>query len=638
MKKSLPSFIASAILLLTTVAAGSADASGLDNPRYEYFKLLRQTARGWNTWDTRSVLTQVLLPESFAIKMEIRDGNSAQTGNLRIGDTGPDSAVLQPSDHSLDGEYTDITVSWHGIRLRIQSASKDEELVILATPLEGKAQLVIRPELCWQIGTRYSDVWCEKDCFRFTAQNSEKSFRFFVSANTQQDSGALVCNLDSPITISSLGKMTAQQAQDYIRNVENEEFGEEKLKYGSGYETFRAMRNILAWDTIFDPSEQKIFTTVSRKWNMERAAVPELGGYALFEWDNYFAAMMLSLENRELAYLNAIENSFSIDECGFVPNVRSDHGLRSYDRSEPPIGALAVWTLYSRFREKWLLELLFDRLLEWNRWWDRTRKRNGLLCYGSNGYPHIICRENEYRCGNRAAAILESGMDNSQMYDDASFDTETELLNIQDVGLTSLYIEDCRCLERMAKVLERRKEEKELKKRADFYSRNAHRFWCEEDGMYYNIDAQSGEFVKRCSPTSFYPLLAGIADPRQASELIDRHLTNPDEFWGEWIIPATPRNDPAFTDNSYWRGRIWAPLNCLVYLGLRNYSCADAVRAELAEKSECLLMKSWKENACIYENYSAVDGRGDDVGNSDRFYHWGALLGYIAILQRNVEK
>jgi hypothetical protein len=35
----------------------------------------------------------------------------------------------------------------------------------------------------------------------------------------------------------------------------------------------------------------------------------------------------------------------------------------------------------------------------------------------------------------------------------------------------------------------------------------------------------------------------------------------------------------------------------------------------------------------VYENYNAETGRGDDAGMSDKFYHWGALLGFIGIVE-----
>ena len=39
---------------------------------------------------------------------------------------------------------------------------------------------------------------------------------------------------------------------------------------------------------------------------------------------------------------------------------------------------------------------------------------------------------------------------------------------------------------------------------------------------------------------------------------------------GRYGLPSTPNDDPAYRDNSYWRGRVWGPLNLLVYMGLRH--------------------------------------------------------------------
>ena len=85
-------------------------------------------------------------------------------------------------------------------------------------------------------------------------------------------------------------------------------------------------------------------------------------------------------------------------------------------------------------------------------------------------------------------------------------------------------------------------------------------------------------------------------------------------------------------DQNYWRGRIWGPMNYLVYLGLQNYDLPQA-RSELADKSYALFLKEWQEHGHVHENYNAILGSGDDVTNSDRFYHWGALLGFIKYLE-----
>ena len=108
---------------------------------------------------------------------------------------------------------------------------------------------------------------------------------------------------------------------------------------------------------------------------------------------------------------------------------------------------------------------------------------------------------------------------------------------------------------------------------------------------------------------------------------------NPDEFWGEYVIPSIARNDPAFKDQNYWRGRIWGPMNYLVYLGLLNYDDAD-VRKRIRSEVVRAVSKEWREKGHVHENYNAITGTGDDVTSSDRFYHWGALLGYVEYLEQ----
>jgi glycogen debranching enzyme len=127
--------------------------------------------------------------------------------------------------------------------------------------------------------------------------------------------------------------------------------------------------------------------------------------------------------------------------------------------------------------------------------------------------------------------------------------------------------------------------------------------------------------------------LAKAASAEQADRMVREHLENPAEFGGEFVLPSIARNDPAFHDQDYWRGRVWGPMNYLVYLGLRNYHQA-AARQELAAKSQSLFMKEWKANGHVHENYNAILGQGDDVSSSDRFYHWGALLGFISYLEQ----
>ena len=153
------------------------------------------------------------------------------------------------------------------------------------------------------------------------------------------------------------------------------------------------------------------------------------------------------------------------------------------------------------------------------------------------------------------------------------------------------------------------------------------KLWNEQDGMYENR-FWSGEFSKRLSPTNFYPLFAGIATPQQAKRMVDEHLLNPEEFWGTYTTPTIARNDPAFSDQFYWRGDIWGPTNYMVYEGVSRYGF-DKVALEYAQKSYNLFMDSWKGAQQDNEQYHAWGGNGG--GNTH--YTWGALLPLVALEQ-----
>ena len=148
----------------------------------------------------------------------------------------------------------------------------------------------------------------------------------------------------------------------------------------------------------------------------------------------------------------------------------------------------------------------------------------------------------------------------------------------------SMYIADCDALAKIADELGKTAESKELKDRAARYRAKLATMWDESAGIFLNKDLHTGKLNTRLSPTNFYPMLAKAATPEQAKTMIEKHLLNKDEFWGEWMIPSIARNDPAFKDQNYWRGRIWGPMNFLVYLGLQNYgdsAVRKAVRAKV---------------------------------------------------------
>jgi glycogen debranching enzyme len=387
----------------------------------------------------------------------------------------------------------------------------------------------------------------------------------------------------------------------------------------------QAIETVLGWDSIYEPSQSRVVSPVSRVWSVI------WGGYVLFDWDTFFAASLAAVGDRDLAYADAIETLRECTPEGFVPNYARAGGWKSFDRSEPPVGAITVLRLYRQFHDAWLLRDAFLPLLGWNRWWAQHRDRGGYLVWGTDA-GNRPSNPDDDSAGTLQGAKYESGLDNSPIYDDAPFDSQSHQMHLADVGLMSLYVADCDALAEIAKTLGKSVEEQELRARAERYRAALRTLWDEQTGIFLNKNLDTGKLNARISPTNFYPMLAKAAAPEQADRMVREHLLNRGEFWGEWVIPSISRSDSAFRDQDYWRGRVWGPMNYLVYLGLLNYD-QPAARGQLAQRSLALFEKEWRQNGHVHENYNAITGQGDDVSDSDRFYHWGALLGLIDYLE-----
>ena len=612
------------------------DRTSADYPEWEYTKIKRELKKGWNTWDVRSIFNLVWVEEQLGVKITFYDSKRGEEcERIQIGENGEEMAAVRPYHHSYDGYYIEADATWYDTSVKLRCASEGKRLVVLLTPVsEGNtADIKVSPGKIWEAMYTIGSCSVNKDHFKFTTMfGTSELYGKVAGKNVRyvEDGSYYLCSSDAPVLIYTGEDITVEEAQKLMEDHKNEFERVGKEKWGDDYECYNAMQTVLAWDTFYDPSEAMIVTPVSRLWCLTSSAVSDvLGGYVLFDWDTYFASEMFAVDNRELAYCNAIEITKAVDKCGFVPNYRCSNDHVSYDRSQPPVGSRAIWMLYQKYGDRWLIEYLYPRLLRWNLWWDSSRKAEGLLCWGSTPPNGESMRDEVF---GRKQAVLESGLDNTYVYDEAGYFADRHIASYIDVGLSSMYVMDCEYLAKIADELGYRKEAKQIRARGEEYGDNIQKLWSEEDGMFYCKDMKTGQLVKKMDPTNFYPLLCKAATQKQAERMVNEHLLNENEFWGDWVIPCSPRNTSAHKDNDYWRGRIWGPTNFLVYLGICNYDFPE-VRKELAEKSKRLLMKEWLTHGYVYENWNSVTGEGGDVDNSTKFYHWGALMGYIHILE-----
>ncbi len=595
-------------------------------PGEQYNEMQRKLASGWNTWNTRSVLSHVFLPECFTVNLELNDSKSGDIlKEALIGRRGKDVENVTPGPHSYNGSYTELTVDWKNIQVNVKTAAEGKNLAIIVTPIKGKesGKLIINPKIIW--GEK-GKVEVAGDGFVFRSNNKEVKFHLNTKEKISFNDTIITCPLNSRIIVSTYSDKNESEIVTLV-NFAGKKLEDTKKVYGADSSLYDAMQSVLAWDIIYEPTHKIVISPVSRIWN-----TGWWDGWVLFDWDTYFASYMYSLDNKELSYANAIAVTKNITSAGFVPNCSAGVG-KSEDHSQPPVGSYVVWKIYEKYKEKWLLEEVFNELLSWNRWWENKRDVDGYLCWGSDlEYAEKMPYSLSKQIHTKQAAMWESGLDNSPMYDEAVFDSVNNKMLLADVGLMSMYVLDCQHLSKIAKELGKIDIKNELEKRAEKYSKKLASLYDEKSGIFLNKNLKTGNLSHRLSPTLFYPLLTGVASQKQAERMMKEHFYNPDEFWGEWIMPSIARNDSAFKDNDYWRGRIWAPMNFLVYCGMRNYNVPEA-RKDLVEKSAKLILKSWNGEHHVYENNNSVTGAGDDVRNSDKFYHWGALNAFIKLLE-----
>ena len=404
----------------------------------------------------------------------------------------------------------------------------------------------------------------------------------------------------------------------------------------------------LAWLAVYTPFEG-IVLVVSRRWDFGF-------GYVLFEWDSFFSVQMLSSLRSPLAkqllvstFLQVVKTrTITPDGLGFIPNYASGT-IASRDRTEPPIAAKTLLELTRTLGAndsdvRWLTQLCYDDIALETRWFWAHRRLPplGLIALGSDPNPPIF---GDIEYNDMQAARYESGLDNSPMYDDdALFNNRTHLMQLYDVGMTALLVAACNSLLDLTALTGVGAEHgADLTAKASEMGRLAERLWDDRQGLYVNMRAADGEYSRRLSPTSFFPLIAGLPSVAQAEVMVLQHLQNPQEFCVGLDCPGQPlpsiaRNDLNYTDQSYWRGRQWGPHTMLLWWGLTHEKYAGSgvvreARRQLARQVDEVWKTEWRLFHHVHENYDGDSAEGCNTGNSDPLYSWGALNPYVATLQ-----
>lgn len=441
---------------------------------------------------------------------------------------------------------------------------------------------------------------------------------------------------DPKILNNHIYRYKNEKTIDAILKEEEEIYRKKRVSIRGIYEgVSNAITNNLFWMALYQPGKHRFYTPAGRRWIFPKSD-DKPDHWTIFEWDSFFNALEVSIES--LKHTKDILKSVLETQYpnGNIPNWRGRFGGTS-DRSQPPVGSYVVLKYIQKSGDVDFLQFAYPYLKKWHSFW-KGRKGNGqfrrdgngdgLLEWGSDKeLISLNVPDWEENASGKTRAMWESGQDDLPNWDEASFDEESGTLTMNCIDLNSLYALDAWCLSEIAEILDENEDAQSYL--AEYEAIKAlvnNTLWNEKEGFYFDRH-WNGTFSTKKAASNFYPLIARIPDQKKALLML-KHLFNPKEYWGDYVIPTISRDDPTFQNQNqqYWRGTIWPPTNYLIYQGLKAYKF-DVVASEFAKKSSSLFLRSWENFQLCPENF---DSRTGEPGGQ-RYQSWGPLFALIAL-------
>lgn len=306
-----------------------------------------------------------------------------------------------------------------------------------------------------------------------------------------------------------------------------------------------------------------------------------------WSWDHCFAAMAFSFSHPKLAWDEFMCMFDEQKENGKIADcIKADSIIWGYVK--PPIHGLTLLFMKKNMvlNKKQKIEA-YQKLGSWTNWWLKKRTvKNG---------PFV-----SYSHGN------DSGWDNASCFDGVGHIYSAELEGY-------LYIQ--------MKVLQSLAQELLKKEEADQWAQRAEQLLSailEElivDGKPVARETEKGECKGEHCLMPYLCITMGKALPEKLSEKIAVEISCSD-FSTAFGTATEKLNSPHYTENGYWRGSIWAPVEFLLVYGYLEIGRNDLAKQEMEH-----FLESCRKGG-FAENYNSFTGE----GQRDQFFCWSASV------------
>ena len=376
----------------------------------------------------------------------------------------------------------------------------------------------------------------------------------------------------------------------------------------------------------------------------------------MYGWDSYFIQVGL-LRDGELRLARDMAENFlyEIEHYGQILNANRTYYLT---RSQPPFLTRMILGVYRRTRDRAWLARAVPSVEKYYAYWASAASAHyavgGLSRYWDEGQgpaPEVVADERDARGRTHYDRVKEfyrthevADYDVAKFYDrardeltpdfykgdrsmrESGFDPSNrfgpfnaDILSYAPVCLNSLLYVYERDVAEIARELGR-KREAGLWERLAAHRRNIVNtlMWDGRDGLYYDYNFERGDVRRYPFVTTFYPLWAGIATPRQAA----RVASNLRLFERAGGLQTSTNRSGSQWDAPYG----WAPMQLIAVEGLRRYGFRkEAERVSVNFLS--LVLKEFVEHGTIVEKYD-VEARTSDLGDGLRFGYTSNEIGF----------
>ncbi|HVG18829.1 MAG TPA: trehalase family glycosidase [Blastocatellia bacterium] len=375
----------------------------------------------------------------------------------------------------------------------------------------------------------------------------------------------------------------------------------------------------------------------------------------MYGWDSYFIQVGLLRDGEVGLAKNMIDNFlYQVEHYGKVLNANRTYYL---SRSQPPFLTQMILGVYQKTRDaEWLsgaVPAIEKSYLLWTSEPHLT-KETGLSRYydfGEGPAPEVIADERDaegrthydrvkeyYRTHEVAdyplsryynrekdeltalfykgdRSMRESGFDPSNRFGQFNVD----IIHYDPVCLNSLlYLMERDAAEIMT-ALGRASQAATWAGRAEERKRRINRLmWDERDGLYYDYNFVEKRVRRYPFVTTFYPLWAGIASPRQAARVVaNLHL----------FEKAGGLQTSTNVSGSQWDAPFgWAPMQMIAVKGLRRYGY-DKEANRVTANFLSTIVKDFIEHNVIVEKYD-VTRRTSQLGAGVKYGYDYNVIGF----------